>query len=291
MMNLEQINIRDPFVMEYDGSYYMYGTRTEGVWGEMDGFDCYVSDDCVQWNGPVEVFHKPEGFWAERAYWAPECYRRNGKFYLIATLADAEGRKSVNVLESESPVGPFVYLSRLTDPAQACIDGTLYEEDDKVYLVYSHSLEDVPEGNMDAVEVSSDLTYAIGNPFTVFQASDASWSVPVPFAKAEFGIDGPAYFSDGPFLEKTAQGKLVMLWSSWSDQGYSVGQAVSSDGSIRGRWTHENRPLIGQGGHGMLFTGPDGKRYFAMHAQNGREPEHPRFLEVTESERGLDVRI
>ena len=44
-MKLEDINIRDPFVLPFHNVYYMYGTRAKTCWGPADGFDCYTSSD------------------------------------------------------------------------------------------------------------------------------------------------------------------------------------------------------------------------------------------------------
>jgi len=48
-----EINIRDPFVLVYDGKYYLYGTRGATCWGPADGFDVYVGTDLEHWDGPV----------------------------------------------------------------------------------------------------------------------------------------------------------------------------------------------------------------------------------------------
>ena len=46
-MKNTEINIRDPFVLVEDGTYYMYGTRAATCWGAADGFDCYVRKDIM----------------------------------------------------------------------------------------------------------------------------------------------------------------------------------------------------------------------------------------------------
>ena len=290
-MKSNEIHIRDPFVLAHDGVYYLYGTRADDVWGVMDGFDCYTSHDLDEWEGPFEVFRKPAGLDADRAYWAPECYEHDGAYYLIATLGRPDGRKGVHVLRAADPLGPFEYIAQLTDPGQSCIDGTIYaDQDGKKWLVYSHSLEDVPEGDMDAVLLSDDLASTTGEPVTLFKASDAPWSVPVPFAKPEFGIDGPAYFSDGPFLHRLSDGRLAMLWSSWSASGgYAVGQAVSESGKVTGPWTQCAEPVLTHGGHGMLFTGFDGRTRYALHAPNDPGQERPVFIPVKEFDGVLTV--
>ena len=42
-MKKEQINIRDPFVLVHEGTYYLYGTRGATCWGPADGFDVYTT--------------------------------------------------------------------------------------------------------------------------------------------------------------------------------------------------------------------------------------------------------
>ena len=55
-MTIKEINIRDPFVLPYQRKYYMYGTRGVTCWGECDGFDVYVSENLIDWSGPIEAF-------------------------------------------------------------------------------------------------------------------------------------------------------------------------------------------------------------------------------------------
>ena len=199
-MKFTDINIRDPFIMKSQGKYYLYGTRSQTTWGLADGFDCYESTDLLEWRGPFEIFKKSDEFEFDRAYWAPECYEINDKYYLITTLANEKTKKSVYALISDSPKGPFVMHSEgsLTPKNWSSIDGSLHFENHRTYLVFSHSFEDTPDGEMVAIQVSDDLKHAIGEPFVLFDATTAPWARPVPFAKAEFNMDGDVYFTDGP---------------------------------------------------------------------------------------------
>ncbi len=63
MKKTSEINIRDPFVLPWDGKYYLYGTRGETCWGLADGFDVYVGTDLENWEGPIEMFHAFFGAW------------------------------------------------------------------------------------------------------------------------------------------------------------------------------------------------------------------------------------
>lgn len=281
-MDCTKVNIRDPFLLEYEGFYYLYGTRSATCWGPADGFDCYRSRDLQQWEGPIEIFRRPEGFFADQAYWAPECIEHNGAFYLITTLGAGDRKKGIYILRSEMPTGPFVpYSGRLTPENWACIDGTLYWEGGTPWLVFSHSFEDSPDGDMCAMQLLPDLTGAAGEPVKLFSAKEVPWAKPVPFAKAEFGMDGDVYFTDGPFVHRCSDGRLYMPWSSWSDHGYAVGTAVSDSGRLIGPWRQEAVPLFpADGGHGMLFENKDGRLLYVLHYPNTKFEEHPVFFPV-----------
>lgn len=285
-MRTEELNIRDPYVLLHEGTYYLYGTRSATCWGTADGFDCYTSCDMEQWEGPFEVFHRPEGFFADRNYWAPECYCHEGKFYLIVTLASEERRKGIYSLVSDSPLGPFRPVSDqpLTPEGWTCIDGTLFWDGEKTpWLVFSHSFEDDPDGDMCAMALSGDLSRAASEPKLLFRAADAPWAMPVPFAKQEFGMDGDVYFTDGPCVHRMEDGALTMLWSSWSGRGYAVGAARAPDGDICGPWEHLKEAVFQEnGGHGMLFRTKEGRLLYTLHYPNDKYKEHPIFETLSE---------
>ena len=117
-MHISDVNIRDPFILPYEGKYYLYGTRSATTWGPADGFDCYVSSDLDMWEGPFEIFHKPEGFFADQNYWAPECIYYGGAFYLVTTFGADDRKKGIYVLKAEVPVGPFVPYSACLTPSE-----------------------------------------------------------------------------------------------------------------------------------------------------------------------------
>ena len=292
-MKCSDINIRDPYVLLHNSVYYMYGTRSATCWGPADGFDCYTSEDLDEWNGPYEVFHRPDGFFADRSYWAPECYFHKEKFYMITTLGGEDRKKGIYVLTAENPLGPFALVSEdpLTPQEWTCIDGSLFwDEENKPWLLFSHSFEDTPDGDMCAVELSEDLSHAVSEPVVLFCAADAPWARPIPFAKAEFGMDGDVYFTDGPCVHRMGNGTLAMLWSSWSFCGYAVGSAYSTEGKILGSWEHAANALFPEnGGHGMLFRAKEGKLLYALHYPNDKLSEHPIFIEVVERDGRLNL--
>ena len=143
---------------------------------------------------------------------------------------------------------------------------------------------------MCALELKADLSGPAGEPVTMFRASEAPWAVPVPFAKAEFGMDGDIYFTDGPCAVKLDCGTLAILWSAWGAQGYAVGIALSDSGEITGPGRQQATPLVpGGAGHGMLFTALDGARYYALHAPNDKYQERPVFHRIEERDGTLKL--
>lgn len=281
-MKTNEINIRDPYIMVYQGKYYLYGTRSATCWELADGFDCYISENLEDWEGPVEIFHRPEGFFADRNYWAPECYFYKEAFYLVTTFGCEDQKKGIYILRSEAPTGPFqVYSGRLTPADWSCIDGTLYFENEIPYLIFSHSFEDDPNGDMCYMELTRDLRCGAAKPGLMFSAGEAKWARPVPFAKSEFGMDGDVYFTDGPCLMKMEDGRLYMTWSSWGGRGYAVGAAVSQSGTVMGPWKQQKKAVYPEnGGHGMLFRNQEGNACFTLHFPNDKYKERPKFVGV-----------
>ena len=288
-MKTNEVNIRDPYVLLHEDQYYLYGTRSATCWGEADGFDCYVSENLEDWEGPTEIFHRPEGFFADREYWAPECIFYAGAFYLITTFGGENRKKGIYVLRSECPTGPFeLYSERLTPEDWVCIDGTVYLEGDTPILFFSHSFEDTPDGDMCMIPLSKDLKRANGEAAVLFSAGEAEWAKPVPFAKAEFGMDGDVYFTDGPCVNKLEDGRLYMTWSSWGDCGYAVGVAVSESGLAKGPWKQMNPPIFPvNGGHGMVFRDKGGTLRFTLHFPNDKYMERPMFARLVLESGGL----
>jgi hypothetical protein len=285
-MTSAEVRIRDPFVLVHEGKYHLYGTRSDSCWGPMDGFDCYVGDDLENWTGPINVFRNDGTFWADRSYWAPECFERGGTFFLLATFASATRSMGVQILRADVPTGPFrIHSDGPVTPADwECLDGTLHVEPDGTpWLVFSRSFTQVPEGPMCAQRLTDDLSAPVGEPVELFHAASAPWTTPFPYAKQEFGIDGDCYLSDGPFLYRTGAGRLLMLWSGFVDHGYHVGLAAS-DAGLLGLWTHDERPFCERnGGHGMVFRTLSGELRFAVHFPNDKGLERPMFLPLEES--------
>ncbi len=282
-MKLQDIHIRDPFILLEGGRYYLYGSRGNEAWGKATGLDVYESDDLVSWSGPSVVFTPPEGFWADMHFWAPEVHQYHGKFYMFVSFKSETACRGTQILVADTPKGPFTLHSDgpVTPRDWECLDGTLYiDRDGKPYMVFCHEWLQVKDGEMCAVRLSDDLKQAVGEPFLLFRASEPDWALK----------DKTEFVTDGPWMYRTASGKLLMLWSSSAANGYVEAIAYSDNGDVTGRWQHQKQLLFDQdGGHGMIFTSKEGKLFFILHNPNNSPMERPVILPLEERDGTLAV--
>lgn len=279
-MKLSEIHLRDPFILPDHSIYYLYGTRGATCWGKADGFDVYTSTDLVEWEGPFPVFTRPNGFWADRNFWAPEVHVYQGRYFMFATFKSEDRCRGTQILAADDPMGPFSPHSDgpVTPRDWECLDGTLYVENRKPYMVFCHEWLQVHNGEMCAMPLREDLRAAAGDPVVLFRASEPDWAVK----------NAENHITDGPFLYRTPFGKLLMLWSSQRGGTYCQAVSRSSDGTLLGRWSHDSKLLISQdGGHGMVFRSFDGQLLFVCHQPNQMPLERPQLIEMEDELGGL----
>ena len=282
----KDIHIRDPFVLpvEAEGLYYMYASgKAEGG----HGFMAYTSRDLQHWNNPLTVFDTPPEYQASVDFWAPEVHSHNGRYYLFATLKAPRTYRGTHIFVSDKPTGPFKPISpTAATPANwECLDGTLFVSDDgRPYIVFCHEWTQVRNGTMCAMPLTDDLCSPAGKPIYLFSASDAPWA-----PKKVFGADGsfPTYVTDGPFLHRSKNGRLLMLWSSFGPGDYTVGLAESRNGRIDGEWFQHEAPVYENGGHCMLFKDFEGNLLMSLHSPNKHPLERAHFLKMMETDDGL----
>lgn len=276
MLKRKDIRIRDPFILVDDKSkqYYLYGSTglTDGF-KTVNYFVTYKSTDLENFSDPIKIF-SGDGFWSDRDYWAPEVFFHNEKYYMFASFKSKTRSRGTQILVSDSPEGPFEPISEypVTPDGWECLDGTLYFEDGKPYMVFCREWMEVKDGQMYAMELSEDLTKAVSAPILLFSASQNKYVTPF---KDQDGND--CYVTDGPFLYRE-NGKTVMLWSSTREGVYCVLKAYAD--SITGEWTHVERPVFSvDGGHCMIFHTFDGRKMLALHYPNVCPEERALFLD------------
>lgn len=278
-MKLKEINIRDPFILADGGMYYMYGTHN---WGNSNGFPLYVSYDLEEWEGPAMAFCAPNNFWADSDFWAPEVHKYGGAYYMFASFKGETRKRGTQILKADSPKGPFLPISDgpITPENWSSLDGTFYVEDGIPYMIFCHEWTQIKDGTVEAVRLTEDLSGAVGEPFTLWRASDALWKCEI--------TDKGGYVTDGPFIIKSGD-KLGIIWSSFTKNAeidYVQAVSFSDNGRIRGNWkVSDNLIFKKDGGHGMVFRDLKCKEWIVLHRPNSPAgAEHPVLLEFSSEE-------
>ena len=273
-MKCSDINIRDPFVLVENGIYYMYGTRAAHFGVQTGGFDVYKSTDLENWSEAHECFNSADTGFNSGVNWAPEVHKYNGAYYMFATFTKDNDLRGTFILRSDSPEGPFVPHSNgaVTPYEWECLDGTLYiDKKGNPYLVFCHEHTQIIDGTVCYIKLSSDLKCSVGDPVTIFKGSSPAWADKKP--------EGEHYTTDGPFMFRTKDGVLLMIWSTFIGHNYIETAVKFINGEIGTEFEHLNPIITDDGGHGMIFRA-DNKLYLTFHSPNQTDYERPRFIEI-----------
>lgn len=258
----------------------MYGTRAVNTWERVplytQGFDVYTSTDLENWSDPKPIFEYYDTFWGKTQFWAPEVHNYNGKFYMLASFARSDGyQRGTGIFECDTPDGTFkdIVGGVITPSDWECLDGTLYIENDTPYIVFCHEWTQIKNGEVCAIELSKDLKKSVGAPIKLWSAGDAPWADDIR--------GNGSYVTDGPYLVRKKNGELLCIWSSFSKGEYVEAVSRSDNGSIKGKWTIDQKLLYEKnGGHGMIFTDFNGKSNFVYHSPNETPNERPFYSPI-----------
>lgn len=268
----------DPYVLFYDGTYYMYATNGFS----QKGFEAYTSKDLVNWEYAGVVAEKPD-ILGEYNFWAPEVYCYNNQFYM---LYSAEEYTAVAV--ADSPLGPFKKTSDSFIFDFHAIDGNLlFDDDGRIYMYFSRILHSEGEGQQIwGVEMNSDLLSAKLDTLTLLTAPNKEWE---------------GWVNEGPFMLKH-NGTYYLSYSGefYFNINYSVGYATSD--SPLGTFTrYENNPILAPDtfihgtGHHAFVNSPDGSELFIVyHCHKNTNEVHDRKIcidrvKFVPTESGIDA--
>ena len=277
--------IRDPFVVvdKENARYCVLSTCTTGA-------QIYASADLIRFQHPQRVLAIPSELDC-REFWAPEMHRYNGRWYIFGTVnyntPRGKSHRGTWTFVSDQIEGPFrpTGSNSVTPTDWDALDGTLWIEDGKPFMVFCHEWEQTGDGEMCAVALTDDLSAAVGEVRTLFRATDGVLE-PEKDPERRF-IDR---VTDGPFLYRSREsGRLFMLWSNvLHDSGYANLICESESGKVAGPWTG-HRVLYGHdGGHGMIFESFDGRPMLVLHQPNIAPDERLRVWSLADGGKGVE---
>ncbi|OCT12864.1 hypothetical protein A8709_21265 [Paenibacillus pectinilyticus] len=235
--------IGDPFVMKYNGTFYLYSST-----GQSDtGFKVWSSTDLANWTYAgicsTEAITN-DGYAPEVVYW-------NGTFYMYTS----PGGRGHYVLTSTSPTGPFTVA---TGNLGHSIDGDVFIDDNGSWYFYSAAGDGIHAAPMSSpTSIGSDVV--LGG-----TQMSGQWT------------EGPTVFKRNGIYYMTETGNHVL------SPGYRVNASSNTTGPLQ-PFTPSNSgaPILlnteGSNvglGHNSVFIGPDLDTYYTVyHNLAGVSPE------------------
>ena len=222
-----QLLLADPFILEDDGWYYIYGTHAD------DGIVVYRSRDMRHWSDRCGnarnalALHKDD-VWGDRFFWAPEVYKLGEGRYLMTYSAE----EHICYAESDSPCGPFVQREQRPYLDEKGIDSSIFFDDDGTpYMFWVR----FTAGNVIWVaEMTPDLhEVRLETARRLIDARDGTWE------------RVQARVAEGPMVVKH-KGKYYLTYScnDYQSKDYAVGVAVA-DNPAGPFEDYLGKPLIG----------------------------------------------
>lgn len=282
----------DPFVWEFEGTYYAIGTgaaEAEGALKRGVGrvFPLLQSTDLVAWLPAGEALERPDPALGSN-FWAPEIAYADGLFWMYYSVGHGDKHHQIRVAVADNPVGP--YRDAIPEPLIAprnprfAIDPHPFRDDDgQWYLFFARDFLDagitepfgpVRAGTALAVVPLENMTKTAGEPKVVLRAR-RNWQ---RFMSDRFMYGGVFdwHTLEGPFVRKH-EGRYYCFYSGgrWETDTYGVDYGVSDTvmgpyddaGNESGprvlRTVHDK--VLGPG-HNSIVNTPEGRDFIIYHA-------------------------
>ncbi|MCE5341972.1 MAG: glycoside hydrolase family 43 protein [Eubacteriales bacterium] len=279
------VNAGDPFVLRFDGKYYLYPSPPHGS----EGVEAWTSDDLIHWTHAGLVATGEE----VRGAYAPEVAYINGVFWMI-TSPRGEGHI---LLQAEHPLGPFRVMRHNFGHY---IDGSLFQDDDgSLYMthaeypcIHAHRLCEDGELGEEVVLEGATMGYWTEGPMIVkrnglYYLTMTGNHLYSRAYRVDYAVsrEGPL----GPYVRPLRHTLLVNTCPSHSGLGHSstvIGPDLESDwicyhhyqldAAERHRERHANLDRVMYNGESMVVIGPT--------SCTAPSPERPAFERRAEGE-------
>ncbi|RKD89834.1 glycoside hydrolase family 43 protein [Mangrovibacterium diazotrophicum] len=266
------VTFGDPFILEHDGTFYMYGTSNAEI-----GIQVFQSTDLKHWSGPAGERYGyalyRDDVWGNYGFWAPEIYELDNRFYMFFSV-----QEHIAVAVSDSPLGPFVQENKTPLLTTQAIDTHLFiDEDGRKYLYY--------------------VAFTDGNVIWMCEMNDDYLSIKENTIQECFGVSQPwensqkepvAKVTEGPYILKH-NGLYYLVYSAnhFASPDYGIGYATAP--SPTGPWTkYEGNPIVASDsdivgtGHCAFFTDLEGNLNVVYHSHYSKTSVQPRLVHINQ---------
>lgn len=271
----------DPFVVEWQGEYYMTRSNGKQVWINRAEELQYVhdsspgSDTTLAWSAPAGTNYSDQ-------VWAPELHRFGESWFIYVAASDgnnATHRMHVLQRTAPDPFGSFTYVGQIAAATDRwAIDGTAFEWDGKLYFVWS--------GWPGFTDGQQNLYIAeMRNPWTL--RTDLVLISTPQYAWEKHGLA----INEGPQV-LIHDGELQIIYSAsgyWTPQ-YALGRLTYTGvGSLlnSASWTKLSEPVFAAAngvvgvGHSSFTVSPDGTEHWIVyHAHQNPVPAQGEIRDI-----------
>ena len=245
----------DPEGAVFGDRYWIFPTYS-APYNQQTFFDCFSSQDLVNWTKHERILSVDDVRWARRAMWAPSIIEKSGKFYFFFGANDIQNDESVGgigVAVADRPEGPYhdhlgkPLIDKFHNGAQPIDQFVFRDADGSHYLIYGGWR------HCNITKLNEDFTGLV--PFT-----DGT----------VFKEITPRGYVEGPFMF-IRNGKYYFMWSEggWTGPNYSVAYAIADSpfGPFERLDTVlKQDPQIATGaGHHSVIRIPGADDYYAVY--------------------------
>lgn len=197
---------------------------------------------------------------------------------LVSCKKGKEPRGS-HILVSDRVDGGYVPLTGrpVTPPHLECLDATLYFEEGKPYIIYSHEWLQEGGGALYYAPLTSDLKDMEDIPRLILTGKHCGFAKKLTHKPT--GAKG--YVAEGPFLHKYDNNKLALFWSTYGENGYCVALNISNSG-ITGKFNNQTVVFDRDGGHCMVFSTKEGNLKIIFHQPNSSPYERAKIFDLSQ---------
>ena len=151
----------DPAPLVFNDTVFLYTSHDEddGLGFKMQNWLLYTSTDMVNWTDHGVVASLKDFKWVpyDNGAWAPQCIRRNNKFYMYCPMPNGVG---IGVLVSDTPYGPFkdpIGKPLIKNSAHDIDPTVLIDDDGQAYLYWGNPNLYYVRLNEDMVSYSGEI--------------------------------------------------------------------------------------------------------------------------------------
>ena len=281
----------DPFILFYEGKYYMYCTTENGRMlvgandfstdtPEGDGIYVYVSEDLKNWVKHGYALKKGDTM-GDKWFWAPEVLEYRGRFYMVYA-----SEEHIAIASAEHPLGPFKQENKRWLRDGKSIDGSFFVDDDGCVYLYYVRLDG--QNRIFVARMKDDLSEIETEYESCLICAETPWETK------------DCLIAEGPFVLKH-NGLYYLTYSCNHTRciDYAVGYAVSDNPlgpfkKFEGNPIMKRRGILLGVGHHSFFRAVDNTLYCAYHCHNiNSDNFKPRMFclntaEFVRSDKGAD---